>query len=106
MLSFCKALPVQDPKRFMAEATVEFARYPAAVWHEAVSLIPKLEDPPGMAAVARGLRQVWDGPIGRAFARAARRRELPVPVPRPRTPDEQARIDAQIEEWRRTPFQR
>lgn len=97
---------VHDPEAYLAGATAILAQYPPAVMTalaDPVSGTRVLKDFPSL----RDLREACDRlfepiqrEIERRHAQEQHRRELP--APRQRTPEEQARIDAQVRAWRRS----
>lgn len=96
-------LPPQDigePEAFLAAASALFANYPAEIGEQAAFEIPQRSDRPTLKL----MREVLDEFAERAMTAQntrERARQLPPPARKPRTPEEQARVDAAVEELRK-----
>jgi len=94
---------VGDPRAFMAAVTLVFTGYPAEVVDAAIPKIAMLSDKPTLKLVKAVCDEIY-GPALRAIERQRAaddyRRSLPPPRPK-RTPEEQARVDAQVERVRK-----
>lgn len=90
-------LDVTDPEIFMTEAISILTMYPEAVMERAVHEIPRRTDRPTLRLIKSVCDEVF-APVERQWERdAAHRSHIAGALPRPaRTPEQQARIDAQI----------
>lgn len=107
MLSFYPPLDVLDPETFTSALIALFAHFPIEVMRHAadpVKGIPSRCKYLRLAEVREKLDEIA-APIMRAIQREIAeeqaRRSLPPPH-RNRTPEEQARIDAQVASWRKS----
>lgn len=90
---------VGDPKAFLAGMVALFADYPAEVFEQAVFTIPQRSDRPTLKIARAVLDELYE-PVRRRVERDAIERQ-PKLLPRPRrSPEEQARVDAQVAAWR------
>lgn len=94
---------VGDPKAFMASVAAIFSQYPDAVVEQAAvgpRGIATRTDRPTLRLIKEVCEEFY-GPILRDAEREALRNQ-PKPLPRPpRTPEEQARIDKQVADFRK-----
>lgn len=99
-------LDVGDPKAFIAAAATIFAAYPPEVWdavNDPVRGITGKAARPALADIKKACDLAYE-PIERDMERAQARRDYLrglLPPRAQRTPEEQARVDAQVEETRR-----
>lgn len=106
IFAWCRMPDVHDPEAYLAGATAILAQYPPEVMAalaDPVSGTRHMKDFPTL----RDLRVACDvlfEPIEREIERrrAEEQHRLGLPAPRRRTPEEQARIDAQVRAWRRS----
>lgn len=94
---------VLDAEAFLAAAVALFAGYPAEVGERAIALIAGKSDRPTLKIMRQALDEIF-APIERESARQAARasHEQHRALPRPkRTPEQQARVDAQVAEAKR-----
>jgi hypothetical protein len=91
-----------DPEQFMAAAAALFARYPAEVQITAVHRIACRSDRPTLRLMTVVLEEVY-APVRREEERqmAGQNARSPSASRTQRTPEEQARIDAQVATWRK-----
>lgn len=96
-------LDVGDPAAFQAATVAVFAGYPLEVIEAAVPKIACSSDRPTLKLITAVCEELY-APIGRQIERdlAARSHRLSLPPPRKRTPEEQARIDADVTAFRLT----
>jgi hypothetical protein len=95
-------LPPQDltdPEFFQTEVIRVFLDFPDEVVERAVHEIPRRSDRITLKLVTEVCKEFY-APIERQLERE-RYKALPEPAPRPRTPDEQARVKEQIAAFRR-----
>lgn len=92
-------IAVPDPRGFLARATECFAAYPEEAWAPASRLVLKTRITPLICHLEEALAAAYES-IERRIERA-RARALPPPASVPRTPEQQAAIDAQVETARR-----
>jgi hypothetical protein len=90
-------LDVTDPKSFMAETISILSGYPDAVTERAAHEIPRRTDRPTLRLIKTVCDELLD-PIERELERRrAHENHIAGALPRPkRTPEQQARIDAQV----------
>lgn len=96
-------LDVVDPEAFITATVVLFTQYPAAVLAEAVDAIACRTDRPTLKIIKAVCDEIYE-PILRRIERerAEAQHFHALPPPRePRTPEQQARIDAQVADARR-----
>lgn len=96
-------LDVTEPEVFMAATIATFVEYPVEVMDLAVPKIAQRSDRPTLKlikAVCEELYAPLERQIEREMAERSYRKGLPPPR-RQRTPEEQARVDAQVEEVKR-----
>ena len=92
---------IGDPKAFMAAAISAFVAVPVEVGDAAVIEIAARADRPTLRIIREVLNEYLAREADRIRlqeARAARRLRLPAP---PRSEEQQARVDAQVEDWRK-----
>jgi hypothetical protein len=90
---------VGDPKAWIAAAVVLFSEYPSEVWPAVVHGVPRGTPRPHLCDLKCALDEAYE-PIERQLERerVAQQARLSLPPPRrPRTPEEQALVDAQVE---------
>jgi len=96
---------VGDAEAFLTASITLFARYSNETRQEAVIEIATRSDRPTLKLMKQVLAELEERQIERE-EREQRRLRLPAPDPRKsRSPEEQARVDASIEEWRRIKLQ-
>jgi hypothetical protein len=103
LFQLCQVPDIGDPKAFVAGVVAILAEYPVEVMEQVTepSGIPSLTRRPYLADIRKACEEAY-GPIERRIEREmAQRRALPEPVPRPRTPEEQAAVDEQVARVRR-----
>lgn len=91
---------VGDPKAFLAAMIALFAEYPPEVFEQAVFVIAQRSDRPTLKLARTVLVELYE-PVARRLTREAIEsapRQLPRP---PRTEEEQAKIDEQVNAARR-----
>ncbi len=102
LLTLTQMPDVGDPDYFVAAATALFAEYPEVVMVRSVPRIAAASDRPTLRLMRQELDDAY-APIAREEAR--RRAQLEMRAERaarwPRTPEEQARVDAQVARARR-----
>lgn len=101
LLSLLPPLTVTDPKEFISGAVATFARYPDEVMKAAVFAIASTSDRPTLRIMKQCLDDV-SAPIDREWERQeAHRDHVAGLLTRPkRTPEQQARIDADVASFR------
>lgn len=102
LLSFYPPLDVIEPKVFIAGIVAILSEYPAELHEAAVAPtgIPKrLKTLRNLAEIEEVCRELYE-PIARRKTREALANQPKYLAPPPRTAEEQAKIDAQVEAWR------
>jgi hypothetical protein len=84
---------VADPRAFMIAATAIFAHYPAETWE---GVLAEVKPRPELADIKAACERAYE-PIERRTDRDRARLALPAPERLPRTSEQQAAIDAQVE---------
>ncbi len=105
LFRFLPPLDVDDPRHFMAAVASILAEYPEQVINAAVcpTGIPARSDRPTLRLVKQVCDEILE-PVRREWERRAAERDARQSLPpprRPRTPEEQARVDAQVARARR-----
>ncbi len=91
---------VGDPKAFLAAMIALFTEYPPDVGARAVFEIPKRSDRPTLKIARAVLDDIYE-PIVRQIERERIERAPRLLPRRPRTPEEQAKIDQQVADARK-----
>ena len=93
---------VLDPEAFLAAAIVLFAQYPVQVCTKAISVIARKSDRPTLRLMTAMLDKINERYEREAERQSAHASYIAGLLPRPqRTPEQQARIDAQVSAARR-----
>lgn len=99
------ALPdVEDPVAFLRTVSEVVAKYPAEAWTAAEQIVIERHTRPWIADITAALEEAYE-PIAWRLRRDrldAESRRMIAERPRKRTPEEQARIDAQVEDYFRS----
>lgn len=100
-MSFYPPLDVSDPKIFVAGIVSVFTQYPAEVLAGAVTPtgIPQRVKYLRSLAEIREICEELYAPILRQRERGEVAAALRLPAPGPRTPEQQAAVDAQVAAW-------